>query len=296
MAIADDAPGACTIAEESTAWGGVSHPASWGGLGFTFKWNMGWMHDTLFFFTRNPVHRKYHVDQLTFSMVYENTERFINSISHDEVVHGKGSLYSKMPGDHWQKMANIRLLLTYQYTRPGKQLLFMGAEIAQGREWDVETSVDWHLAELPDRAALREFIRTIGEVYLACPILWRSDPNPECFEWIDFNDRENTVLSYIRRDGMDPAIVIFNFTPVPRPNYRIGAPEAGRWLCVVNSDDVRFGGSGCFPVGSYETCNEWCHGRPQSLVLDVPPLGALLLLPARVWQPDNDSVTEESPL
>ncbi len=292
VAIEDEAPGACTIAEESTAWGGVSHPAAWGGLGFTFKWNMGWMHDTLFFFTRDPVHRKYHVDQLTFSMVYENTERFINSISHDEVVHGKGALYAKMPGDHWQKMANIRLLMMYQYMRPGKQLLFMGAEIAQGREWNVETSIDWHLAELPDRVTLREFIRTIGEVYLSLPVLWHSDPNPECFEWIDFNDRENTVLSFIRRDGLDPAIVIFNFTPVPRPNYRIGAPEAGQWHCVIDSDDTRFGGSGCYPVESYETQNVWCHGRPQSLVLNLPPLGALLMLPDRILHTHDDSLTK----
>jgi 1,4-alpha-glucan branching enzyme len=282
LAILAEAPGAFTIAEESTAWGGVSHPASWGGLGFTFKWNMGWMHDTLFFFTRDPVHRKYHVDQLTFSMVYENTERFINSISHDEVVHGKGSLYSKMPGDHWQKMANIRLLLTYQYTRPGKQLVFMGTEIAQGREWDVESSIDWHLAEQPDRVALRDFIRGLGEFYHDCPVLWRADPNPESFEWIDFNDRENTVLSYLRRDGPDSAVVIFNFTPVPRPNYRIGAPETGLWRCVVNSDDVQYGGSGCFSNQEYETRPDWSHGRPQSLVLNVPPLGALVLLPARI--------------
>jgi len=287
QAIEDEAPGACTIAEESTAWGGVSQPVSWGGLGFTFKWNMGWMHDTLFFFSRDPVHRKYHVDQLTFSMVYENTERFINSISHDEVVHGKGSLYSKMPGDHWQKMANIRLLLTYQYTRPGKQLMFMGTEVAQVREWNVESSVDWHLAELPDRVGLREFIRALGEAYMACPVFWRSDPNPETFEWIDFNDKENTVLSYMRRDGLDPAIVIFNFTPVPRPSYRIGAPEAGTWRCVINTDEPRFGGSGCFPATTYEAdTTNWCHGRTQSLVLDIPPLGALVLVPERLCNDD----------
>ncbi len=282
LAIEEEAPGACTIAEESTAWGGVSHPAAWGGLGFTFKWNMGWMHDTLFFFSRDPVHRRYHVDQLTFSMVYENTERFINSISHDEVVHGKASLYNKMPGDHWQKLANIRLLLTYQYTRPGKQLLFMGSEIAQPGEWNVETSIDWHLGELPDRAALGEFIHALGDAYLNNPVFWRGDPNPESFEWIDFNDKDNTVLSYVRRDGLDPAIVIFNFTPVPRPNYRIGAPEAGKWRCVINTDDTRFGGSGCFPIETYDTDTTWCHGRPQSLVLNIPPLGALVLVPERM--------------
>lgn len=282
IAIGEDVPGAMTIAEESTAWGGVSHPAAWGGLGFTFKWNMGWMHDTLFFFSREPVHRKYHVDQLTFSMVYENTERFINSISHDEVVHGKGSLYSKMPGDHWQKMANLRLLLTYQYTRPGKQLMFMGTEIAQDREWNVESSIDWHLTELPDRAAYRQFIQTLGQVYTSVPMLWRSDPNPESFEWIDFNDRENTVISYLRREGADSVITIFNFTPVPRASYRIGAPEAGRWISLLNTDAAEFGGSNCYPTEAYDTEQVWSHGRPQSLVLQLPPLGALVLVPERL--------------
>jgi 1,4-alpha-glucan branching enzyme len=285
IAISEDVPGAMTIAEESTAWGGVSHPANWGGLGFTFKWNMGWMHDTLFFFSREPVHRKYHVDQLTFSMVYENTERFINSISHDEVVHGKGSLYSKMPGDHWQKMANLRSLLAYQYTRPGKQLMFMGTEIAQDREWNVESSIDWHLAELPDRVAYRDFIRALGSMYQQVPMLWRSDPNPESFEWIDFNDRENTVISYLRREGNDSVITIFNFTPVPRASYRVGVPEGGHWKCVMNTDSARFGGSDCFPIEGYETEDVWSHGRPQSLVLQLPPLAALILLPARLYTP-----------
>jgi 1,4-alpha-glucan branching enzyme len=294
LAIAQDLPGAITIAEESTAWGGVSQPADWGGLGFTFKWNMGWMHDTLFFFTRDPVHRKYHVDQLTFSMVYENTERFINSISHDEVVHGKGSMYSKMPGDHWQKLANLRLILTYQYTRPGKQLVFMGTEIAQDREWNVESSIDWHLQELPDRAALGVFIQHLGVMYRDNSILWRADPNPESFEWIDFNDRENTVLSYLRRDGLDSIVVIFNFTPVPRPGYRIGAPERGQWRCLLNTDDARFGGSNCYPVDTYETLEEWSHGRPQSLVLNIPPLAALVLLPTRLYAEPRMSGIEGS--
>lgn len=279
--IQDDIPGAFTIAEESTSWGGVSHPTAWGGLGFTFKWNMGWMHDTLFFFMREPIHRRYHVDQLTFSMMYEHTERFINSISHDEVVHGKGSLYSKMPGDHWQKMANLRLLLAYQYFRPGKQLMFMGTEIAQPREWNVETSLDWHLAEQPDRVALRDFIAELGRVYRSLPCFWRGDPNPESFEWIDFNDRDNTVLSFVRRDSGEQVVAIFNFTPVPRGAYRIGAPEAGRYRILFNSDDPQFGGS--------SQAAEWidsearpCHGRSQSVVLNLPPLGCLLLVPERV--------------
>jgi 1,4-alpha-glucan branching enzyme len=280
--IQDDIPGAFTIAEESTSWGGVSHPASWGGLGFTFKWNMGWMHDTLYFFTREPVHRKYHVDQLTFSMMYEHTEHFINSISHDEVVHGKGSLYSKMPGDHWQKLANLRQLLGYQYFRPGKQLLFMGTEIAQPREWNVETSLDWHLAEEPDRVGLRAYIAEIGRIYRALPCFWRGDPNPESYEWIDFNDRDNTVLSFLRRDSGEHAVVIFNLTPVPRADYRIGAPEAGRYRVIINSDAPRFGGSGHRPVDWIDTDPAGCHGRSQSFCLTLPPLGVLVLVPERV--------------
>ena len=280
-AIKEDIPGAFTIAEESTSWGGVSHSTAGGGLGFTFKWNMGWMHDTLFFFTRDPVHRRFHVDQLTFSMMYENTERFINSISHDEVVHGKGSLYSKMPGDHWQKMANLRLLLAYQYFRPGKQLVFMGTEIAQPGEWNVETSLDWHLTEEPQRKALRHFMSELARYYHAFPCFWHGDPNPESFEWIDFNDRENTVFSFMRRDGNDHAVVVFNFTPVPRVNYRIGSPTAGRYRALVNSDESRFGGSGYSPIEWVETEPVVCHGREQSFLLTLPPLGVLVLVPER---------------
>jgi 1,4-alpha-glucan branching enzyme len=283
-AIKEDVPGAFTIAEESTSWGGVSHSTQGGGLGFTFKWNMGWMHDTLFFFMRDPVHRRFHVDQLTFSMMYENTERFINSISHDEVVHGKGSLYAKMPGDHWQKMANLRLLLAYQYFRPGKQLMFMGTEIAQPREWNVETSLDWHLAEEPLRKAFKHYLAEIARYYHAFPCFWHGDPNPESFEWIDFNDRENTVLSFMRRDGNDHVVVVFNFTPVPRVNYRIGAPTAGRYRALLNSDESRFGGSGYCPMEWAETEPLVCHGREQSLLLTLPPLGVLVLVPERQMQ------------
>ncbi len=281
QAIAEDVPGAFTIAEESTAWGGVSRPTSWGGLGFTFKWNMGWMHDTLTFFTKDPVHRRFHVDQLTFSMMYENTEHFVNSISHDEVVHGKGSLYAKMPGDHWQKLANMRLLLAYQYTRPGKQLMFMGTELAQPGEWRVENSLDWHLAEEPQRAAFLDFITELGTQYLAHPAFWRGDPNPESFEWIDFHDRENSVFIYLRRDGDDMAVVAFNFTPVPRLAYRIGAPVPGVYDCILNTDDKAFGGSGFNDLTSLDTDPIDAHGRSQSLLLDLPPLGAVVLVPRK---------------
>ncbi len=279
--IHDECPGAFTVAEESTAWGGVSRPPSEGGLGFDFKWNMGWMHDTLGFFTKEPVHRKFHLDQLTFSMLYEYTERFINALSHDEVVHGKGSLIEKMPGDFWQKLANVRLLLAYQFTRPGKQLMFMGTEFAQHKEWNVETSLDWHIAEHPQRKGLQEYIAELGRVYKESSALWRGDPGPESFEWIDCNDKDNTILSYLRRDGADHVIVVLNFTPVPRDEYRIGVPNAGRYIEKLSSDDLRFGGSEFQTRTVVEADPLPLHGRPYSIRLRIPPLGALMLAPAR---------------
>jgi 1,4-alpha-glucan branching enzyme len=279
--IRDEVPGAFTVAEESTAWGGVTRPPSEGGLGFTFKWNMGWMHDTLGFFQKEPVHRKFHIDQLTFSMLYEYTERFINSISHDEVVHGKGSLIDKMPGDFWQKLANLRLLFAYQYTRPGKQLMFMGTEFAQHNEWNVDTSLDWHIADHPQRQGLQEYIMELGKLYRETPALWRSDPQPESFEWIDCNDRDNTIFSYLRRDGHDHVIVVLNFTPVPREDYRIGVPSQGRYIERLCSDDVRFGGSEFKTLQQVESDPFPAHGRPHSIKLRIPPLGALILTPAR---------------
>jgi len=279
--IHEECPGAFTVAEESTAWGGVSKPPSEGGLGFDFKWNMGWMHDTLGFFTKEPIHRKYHLDQLTFSMLYEYTERFINSISHDEVVHGKGSLIEKMPGDFWQKLANVRLLLAYQFTRPGKQLMFMGTEFAQHNEWNVETSLDWHIAEHPQRKGLQEYIAELSKLYKESNALWRRDPDPESFEWIECNDKDNTILSYLRRDGADVVIVVLNFTPVPRDEYRIGVPVAGRYIERISSDDLRFGGSEFQTTTVVEADATPLHNRPYSIRLRIPPLGALILTPAR---------------
>ncbi len=276
-AVASDVPGAISIAEESTAWGGVTNSPEHGGLGFTFKWNMGWMHDTLDYFQKEPVHRKYHQDQLTFAMLYENTERFINSISHDEVVHGKGSLIDKMPGDIWQKFANLRLLLAYQYVRPGKQLVFMGTELAQHREWSQDDSLDWHLAEQPERQSLMQFIATLGELYQNTPALWQWDPDPANFEWIDVADRENSVLSFLRRGESEEVVVVLNLTPVPREGYCIGAPKPGRYEILLNTDDEEFGGS------SYSTDREYvaeevsAHGRTHSLKLRLPPLAALVL-------------------
>jgi 1,4-alpha-glucan branching enzyme len=281
IAVREEAPGALTIAEESTAWGGVSRAPEEGGLGFTFKWNMGWMHDTLGYFQKEPIHRKYHQDQLTFAMLYEYTERFINSISHDEVVHGKGALIEKMPGDFWQKLANLRVLFAYQATRPGKQLTFMGGEIGQHAEWDVDGSLDWHLTEHPQRKALLHFVSRLGEVYKQTEELWRADPDPESFCWIDCADRDNSVLSYQRRiPGTGRHVVmVMNLTPVPRDDYRIGMPEAGRYRVLLNTDATEFGGSGYLPAQEVHTEYHGAHGHPQSVSLCLPPLSLLVLRP-----------------
>ncbi len=272
-------PGCLVIAEESTAWAGVSRPTSEGGLGFSFKWNMGWMHDTLEYFKLNPVHRRWHLDQLTFAMIYEYSERFIMPLSHDEVVHGKGSLLSKMPGDEWQKYANLRALYAYQYTRPGKILLFMGAELAPYDEWNHEASLDWHLAHEPMRAGLARFLTDLGALYRASPALWRHDHGPEGFAWIDCTDRDNSIISYIRRDGDDHMVVVLNLTPVPRDDYRIGAPAAGRYTVRLSSDAREYGGSGYQTPPAFKTESVAFHGYPQSLRLVLPPLGALVLAP-----------------
>ena len=274
-----ESPGAFTVAEESTAWSGVTRSPEEGGLGFDFKWNMGWMHDTLDFFSQDPINRKHHLDRLTFSMIYEYTERFINAISHDEVVYGKRSMLEKMPGDCWQKLANLRLLLAYQATRPGKQLLFMGAEFAQRSEWNFDTSLDWHTAAEPERRAMQSFVAELGRVYIATAALWRQDPEPASFEWVDCTDREQTIVSYLRKDGAAHALVVLNFTPVPRENYRVGVPTHQGYQTLLSSDDRRFGGSG---VGEGARLgNEpvpW-QGQPRSISLNLPPLGAVILVP-----------------
>jgi 1,4-alpha-glucan branching enzyme len=277
--VATECPGCFTVAEESTAWPGVTNATQYGGLGFTFKWNMGWMHDSLVFFSKDPIHRRYHYDQLTFAMLYEYSERFIMPLSHDEVVHGKGSLLSKMPGDEWQKFANLRVLLTYQYTRPGKQLLFMGTELAPEGEWNHDASLDWHRAADPSRAALQLFLADLGRLYLKSPCLWRRDPDPEGFAWIDCSDRDNTVISYLRSDGASHVLVVLNLTPVPREPYRIGTPVAGAYTVAFNSDDPRYGGSE-FQVPTQLTTDPVpFHGYPQSLALRLPPLGGLIITP-----------------
>jgi 1,4-alpha-glucan branching enzyme len=275
-----ECPGCFTVAEESTAWPGVTRPVADGGLGFTVKWNMGWMHDTLSYFERDPVHRTYHHDQITFAMLYEHAERYVMPLSHDEVVHGKGSLLGKMPGDHWQRFANLRLLFTYQYTRPGKILLFMGSELAPWAEWNHERSLDWHLMEDPQRRGLLAFFEDLGRLYREEPALWRADPDPEGFAWIDTRDRQNSVLSYVRRDGARQVLVVLNLTPMPRSQYRVGVPRAGRWVRRFSSDDHRYGGSDVETPPLLETQAVPFHGHPDSLLLELPPLGALVLAPA----------------
>jgi 1,4-alpha-glucan branching enzyme len=273
-------PGCSIIAEESTAWPGVTTEPAHGGLGFTFKWNMGWMHDTLKFFALDPIHRRWHHDQLTFAMIYEYTERFIMPLSHDEVVHGKGSLLNKMAGDEWQKFANLRLLLAYMITRPGKKLLFMGMELAPWSEWDHESSLEWNLLrDDPRRARFLEYVARLARLYRERSELWRRDSEPEGFSWVSADDRENSVLAYARRDGEQHVLVVMNLTPVPREQYRIGAPGSGTYREVLNSDADAWGGSGRSTPLLVSTTPAPFHGFPQSLELTLPPLGVLVLVP-----------------
>jgi 1,4-alpha-glucan branching enzyme len=281
-AVCEDAPGCVTIAEDSTAWPGVTRSIREGGLGFTFKWNMGWMHDTLGYFERDPLYRRHHQDELTFAMMYEHSEHFIMPLSHDEMVHLKGSLYEKMPGDRWQRLANLRTLLAYQITRPGKSLLFMGTELAAPNEWNHDQSVDWHLLEQPDRAAFMEYVARLGTLYQQLPALWRGDPDPRGFEWIDVSDRESSVLSYLRRTGDAHAVVVLNLTPRPHDRYRVGVPDPGEYAIVLSSDDVRWGGSGYGARAQVHADDIPFHGRRHSVELALPPLSATLLVPARL--------------
>jgi 1,4-alpha-glucan branching enzyme len=276
-AVRADQPGCFTVAEESTSWDGVTRAVAQNGLGFTFKWNMGWMHDTLRYFSREPVHRRFHQDEITFAQLYEHSERFIMPLSHDEVVHGKRSLLEKMPGDAWQKFANLRLLLAYQWTRPGKKLLFMGSELAPPGEWDFRKSLDWHLAEDPPRAGLARLLGALGRLYREHACLWRVDPDPEGFAWIDCHDRQHSVLSFVRRDGGDELLVVLSATPVPRTDYRIGAPPAGVWRLRLSTDSHEYGGSGFAATERAAVEAVPCHGYAQSIRLALPPLAALVL-------------------
>lgn len=274
-----DFEGIQTIAEESTAWPMVSRPTYIGGLGFGMKWNMGWMHDTLFFFSKDPIYRKYHMNSITFSIWYAFSENFILPLSHDEVVHGKGSLISKMPGDRWQKFANLRLLYGYMWTHPGKKLLFMGGEFGQWREWNHNESLDWHLLEFPGHRGLQLWIKDLNELYRKERALYETDFSPEGFEWIDFSDADQTVISYIRKDkeGKEVILVVCNFTPVPRYKYRIGVPKKGFWKELLNSDSHYYGGSGIGNSGGVSTEETPYHGRPYSICMTLPPLAIVIL-------------------
>ncbi|MDQ6612336.1 MAG: alpha amylase C-terminal domain-containing protein, partial [Gemmatimonadota bacterium] len=279
--------GVSMIAEESTTWPRVTHPIVEGGLGFTFKWNMGWMHDTLDYFRVDPFFRKGAHDKLTFAMMYEYSERFINPLSHDEVVHLKKSVLEKMPGDAWQKLANLRALIAYSITRPGKSLFFMGIEIGVHREWNHDGSLEWHLLRDPRRVGLMDFVAELGALYNANACFWRHDHDPSGFAWIDVGDKEQSVLSYSRWDGQEHAVIVLNLTPVPRAGYRVGAPASGAYRTVLNSDDERFGGS-AFPVQDVvQTEAIPHHGFAHSMVLSLPPLSALVLRPEPGTEPEE---------
>ncbi len=271
-------PDVQTIAEESTAWPMVSRPAYVGGLGFGMKWNMGWMHDTLRYISHDPVHRKFHHNELTFSILYAFTENFMLSLSHDEVVHGKGALLTKMPGDDWQKFANMRLLLGYLFTHPGKKLLFMGAEFGQRSEWDHEKSLDWHLLQYPSHQALQTWVKHLNILYRGEPALSELDFASEGFAWDDISDSEQSVVSFFRKakDPADVLLVVCNFTPVPRRNYRVGVPAGGYWQEILNSDSREYGGSGQGNFGGVESTPEPMHGKDHSLLLTLPPLGVVI--------------------
>jgi 1,4-alpha-glucan branching enzyme len=272
-------PDVQTMAEESTAWPSVSRPTYVGGLGFGMKWDMGWMHDTLEYMTRDPVFRRYHHNNLTFRLLYAFSENFVLPLSHDEVVHGKGSLLGKMPGDDWQKFANLRLLLGSMYAQAGKKLLFMGGEVGQWREWDHETSVDWHLLEHESHSGVQRLVQDLNRLYGNEPALHELDMDPSGFEWIDANDSEGSVISFIRKGRSSHEVVLFvgNYTPVPRDSYLVGVPREGFWREVLNTDATGYGGSGKGNLGGVETLPMSVHGRPRTLSLTLPPLSCLFL-------------------
>ncbi len=273
--------GVMTVAEESTAWPMVSRPTYLGGLGFGYKWNMGWMNDTLRYISKEPIHRRYHHNLLTFGLLYAFTENFVLPISHDEVVHGKGSLLNKMPGDSWQKFANIRAYLTFMWTMSGKKLLFMGCEFGQGDEWNCEKSLDWHLLEYPLQQGIYALVRDLNALYRSQPALYETDCFPEGFSWVDCHDSDNSIISYVRKskDQKDFVIVVINFTPVVREVYRIGVPKDGPYAELLNTDAACYAGSGVGNAGRVDAEATPSHGYPFSLTLKIPPLGAVVLRP-----------------
>jgi 1,4-alpha-glucan branching enzyme len=268
----------------------VSRPVYLGGLGFGLKWDMGWMHDTLEYFHEDPIHRKYHHDKLTFRMLYSFHENFVLPLSHDEVVHGKGSLIGKMPGDEWQKFANLRLLFAYMYAQPGKKLLFMGDEFGQIREWAHDTSLEWHVLQYPVHQGLQKWVGQLNTLYRAETALHQLDTDPAGFEWVDCNDNAASVISLLRkgRGANDAMLVVCNFTPIPRFGYRVGVPFGGYWKEALNSDAKEYDGTGMGNLGGVEAVEAPLHGRTYSISLTLPPLAALFLKPAQAELPGGD--------
>jgi 1,4-alpha-glucan branching enzyme len=271
---------AITLAEESTAYPAVSRPTFAGGLGFHYKWNMGWMHDTLTYMARDPIYRQHHQGEMTFSMVYAFNENFVLPVSHDEVVHGKGSLLNKMPGDRWQQFANLRTFLGYMFGHPGKKLLFMGCEFAQDREWNHDHSLDWHLLDTPQHAGVQCLVRDLNHLYRTTPALYSQDFVPAGFEWIDHSDNQRSVLSFIRwaTDQSSFVVVLCNFTPSVWTDYRLGVPRPGAYHELLNTDWTVYGGSnvGSLSTGNVATSTPW-HGKLNSIVLTIPPLATVFL-------------------
>jgi 1,4-alpha-glucan branching enzyme len=295
-------PGVTMIAEESTAWPGVSRPVYLGGLGFGFKWNMGWMHDTLAYLSQDPIYRQYHHNEITFSLIYAFSENFILPMSHDEVVHGKGSLLGKMPGDEWRRFAGLRSLLAYMWAHPGKQLLFMGSEFGQVSEWSADNGLDWWILDFEVHQGVQRLSRDLNAIYRKTPALWELDSTPEGFGWIDSNDAQGNTLSFLRLaatpgtvapgtatqgDASRTLACIANFSPQPHQDYRVGLPHAGRWREVLNTDAAVYGGSGVGNLGSIEAVPEPWHGRPASAAITLPPLGVLWLAPEDADAPEG---------
>jgi 1,4-alpha-glucan branching enzyme len=265
-----------TIAEESTAWPGVTRPTHLGGLGFGLKWNMGWMHDSLDYVAHEPIYRGYHHHQMTFSMVYAYSENYVLPISHDEVVHGKGSLLRKMPGDRWQQLANLRCFLAYMWAHPGKQLIFMGSEFGQESEWAESRELDWWLLDNADHRGVQSLVRDMNRVYKDTPALWTLDNDGSGFSWIDANDSTNNIFSFVRRGADGSQLVcVANFSPMPHDGYRLGMPAAGEWAEVLNTDADGYAGSGVGNFGSVTAVDEGWHGQPASTTVRVPPLGVV---------------------
>ncbi|OUM08599.1 1,4-alpha-glucan branching enzyme [Pseudomonas syringae] len=278
--VALEAPGTMVIAEESTAWPGVSKPVQEGGLGFTYKWNMGWMNDSLRYMEQDPIHREYHHGELTFSLVYAYSERFVLPISHDEVVHGKHSLIDKMPGDHWQKFANLRAYLAFMWTHPGKKLLFMGCEFGQWREWNHDQELDWYLLQYAEHVGVKQLVSDLNRIYRDEKALHELDADPDGFQWLIGDDMANSVFAYLRkgREG-DPVLVVVNMTPVPREGYRVGVPLPGAWTELLNTDAETYAGSNFGNGGEVHSEDKPAHGKPASVTLNLPPLAVLILKP-----------------